>query len=192
MVGSNNHIVVLLTVLFSGWLLFTDLYIYSKLGLILFVVVTLLFLNRLGHRIPIKELIVLIMLMQMVASPIIVYHYLDNKVLFPMDIDEQFYVSYVLFCIVLFMIGLFLPLIKQKTDSLSIISNIKKSQRFNGKFGLALIIIGLIAGTITDFIPATLQFVGFLFENFKYIGAFYLFFSNNRFRYLWITVVYGM
>ncbi|HIA37711.1 MAG TPA: hypothetical protein EYN89_13505, partial [Flavobacteriales bacterium] len=189
---SNNHMVVLLTMLLSGWVIFTDIYIYSKLGLILFTVITLLFLNGLGRKIPIKELIVLIMLMQMVVSPIIVFDYLYNKVHYPMVVGEQYYISYVFFCIVLFIIGLFLPLHRQKPNILKTISNINESAPFNGKFGVVLIIFGLLAGTIVDYVPGTFRFAVFLIENCKYIGAFYLFFSNNRYKYLWILVVYSM
>jgi len=184
--------VVFLSLILSGWLLFTDLYIYSKLGLILFVVVTLVFLNGLGKKVPIKELIILIMLMQMVASPIIVYYYLDNKVPFPMDVDEHFYVSYVFFCIVLFIIGLFFPIVKQKNIGPLLVSKLKMSERYNGKFGIILIVIGMVSGALVDFFPGSLQFMVFLFENCKYIGAFYLFFSNNKFKYLWIIIVYGL
>lgn len=176
--------------LLSGWIFFTDIYIYSKLGLILFTVITLLFLNGLGRKIPIMELIVLIMLMQMVVAPIIAYHYLENKLHYPMEVDEQQYMSYVFFCIVLFIVGLLIPLKKQKHTAASIISEVARSDSFNGKFGLSLILVGLISGSIVDIVPVTLRFLAFLFENCKYIGAFYLFFSNNRYRYLWILVVY--
>ncbi len=189
---SNNHMVVLLTMLLSGWILFTDIYIFSKLGFILFTVITLLFLNGLGRKIPIKELIVLIMLLQMVVSPIIVYNYLDNKVHYPMVVGEQYYVSYVFFCIVLFIIGLFLPLQRQKYNAQKTISDINKSASFNSKFGIVLIIFGLLAGAIVEYVPQAFKFAVFLIENCKYIGVFYLFFSNNKHRYLWILVVYSL
>ncbi|MBL4577481.1 MAG: hypothetical protein JKX74_03355 [Flavobacteriales bacterium] len=188
----GGMVVFIFGMLISGWLVFADLYIYSKLGLILFVFVALFFLDRMGKRIPIKELIAMIMLLQMIAVPAIVYNNLDNDVRYPMEIDEKEYMLFVFYSIVCFIAGLFIPLQKRKIDGKFIVENLRLSTIQNGRFGIGLIAIGFISGLAEPFIPGALKFLFFLLENCKYVGAFYLFFSSVRFKYLWMALVYAM
>ena len=190
--GSNYGLIILLCLIFSAWVFsFTDLYITSKYGLVLFVLITLLFLDSLGKSIPIKELIGQLMLMQMLVCPVIVYNYFDNEMLYPMDVNEEVYLNFVFPAILFYLAGLFIPINKKKLDLYQIINNIEINKTVNSKIGVVLVLIGYSISLLNPFVPATLGFLMFLLINFKFIGAIYLLFSNNRFKYLWITTVWG-
>lgn len=191
-VSANYPLIILLCLVFTAWVFsFTDLYIISKLGLVLFALITMMFLDGMGKSIPIKELIGLILLMQLIVCPVLIYNYFDNDVQYSMDVNEDSYMDFVFAGVLFFLAGIFIPINRKKIEIHQLINNLSINKTHNGKIGIALVIIGYASTFIGSFFPSTLNFFFYLLENFKYIGVFYLLFSNNRFKYLWLIAVYG-
>ena len=189
---ANLPLISLITLLFSLWIfLFVDIYIISKLGIILCVITALKFVDVLGRAIPIRELIVLLMLLQLVVAPVISYNYFGNESYYPMEVEEGVYIDYVLFGIVASIIGLYLKANPRKTNVTAIIDKIRMSRVKNNKLGISLIFIGFASFFILPIVPASVQFFFLLLSNLRFIGLFYIVFSNNRYRLIWLLIVYG-
>ena len=156
---ANLPLISLITLLFSLWIfLFVDIYIISKLGIILCVITALKFVDVLGRAIPIRELIVLLMLLQLVVAPVISYNYFGNESYYPMEVEEGVYIDYVLFGIVASIIGLYLKANPRKTNVTAIIDKIRMSRVKNNKLGISLIFIGFASFFILPFVPVAVQF----------------------------------
>ncbi|MBL4898762.1 MAG: hypothetical protein JKX76_03825, partial [Colwellia sp.] len=188
----NNSVLILQTLVVSGWVLSIDIYIISRLGIMFFVYVILRFLQNLGRELPMRELTLMIMLLQLLICPILVYHYFDNDVRYPMEIAEIPYVNYVFLAISLFALGLFVPLNLGELRTGVLIQNLKATTKSNGKFGMILIFVGYASTFVLKFIPSSLAFVAFLLINFKFVGAFLVLFSSNKYKYLWLVLVFGL
>lgn len=145
-------------------------------------------LNKIGKEIPIRELMVFILSLQMLISPLIAYHYFDNDMEFLMFVNEGTYILFILFYIIMFSIGLFIPLAKNTTlgTQYKVLDSIN-----NSKIGLFLIVFGFTSQFVSKFTPSSLQFVFYLFSYSKLIGAIFLIFSQNRFKYLLLAGVFG-
>src|SRR3990172_6184433 len=139
--SSNYPLIIIITLIFSAWVFFyTDIYIISKLGLILFALITMRFLDELGKSMPIKELIGLLTLAVMLVCPVLIYNYFDNNVQYSMDVDEDTYMDFVLMGTLLFLIAILIPLNRKKIEFTQLISNIGISEKHNGKIGIVLVI----------------------------------------------------
>ena len=67
MMGKGNTVVILLITVITGIaMLFFNIYILSAISIALFAFITLVFLNKVGSEIPIRDLILVILLIQMV------------------------------------------------------------------------------------------------------------------------------
>ena len=170
----------------------TDLLLLSILGIGFFVFVLLRFVDLIGKEFPIKELIITLMLLQMVVCPIITYNYFNNEVLYRMELGEESYLRFVLLSVSLFCLGLFVRLPNYNPILIkSSIGNLFSQSSNNSKIGVALIAFSFISTLISKYVPSYLAFVFYLFEQFKFVGVFYLLYSNNSFLFGWFVVVFG-
>ena len=74
-------ILLCLTVWVGGY---SEVYFLSKVGIILCVLMSLLFVVRLGSTVPVRELIGFMLFLQLVLAPSLIYNYLDNETSYPM------------------------------------------------------------------------------------------------------------
>lgn len=154
---------------------------YELISSALFIFVLLKFINELGTRISIKNIIVLLMVLQWLVGPILGYLYnYDIGSYYQMKVSKSVYFGYVLPATLAFMIGLYLKLRKEGYRP-----NFKSSVDHYQK-GLILIILGFIF----EFVP-WFGFLGYLLAGLKYIGVFYMVLSPNKKRYIWIGIVFG-
>lgn len=186
----NGIILVATTVVFFYCYIIQSFLIQSSFSIAGFGGVFFFMLNKIGKEIPIKELMIVILSLQLLISPLIAYHYYNNEMEFEMYIEESVYILFVLIYILAFTIGLFLPVFKLKNETKFEVFKLEKEDN-NGTIGTFLIVLGFIAYFLASFMPASLKFVFYLFSYSRLIGAFFLIFSNLRRRYLITMLVYG-
>lgn len=162
-------------------------YFTSAFSISFFAFISLKMLNKIGKTLPIKELMVMMLSLQLLLSPLVTYHYFDNITGFPMTINEELYIPFVLFYILSFSIGLFLPVFKKgnKSNQLVILSNVT-----NARTGLFLILFGYSAYLLSGIVPKSFSFIFYLFSYSRLIGALFLIYSNYKFKYLLLGIVY--
>ena len=158
-----------------------------------FVFFTLRLLDLIGHGFPLRELIVSLMLVQLVVCPIIIYNYFDNEVMYAMELDESVYINFVIVFVAAFIFGLFFKLPQKNNKTIKeIVNEINECKIENSKIGLALTVIGFLALFLTKYVPPSLSFLLYLLGHLRFIGVFYLLFSNNSFKLGWLLLVFGI
>lgn len=185
----NNIILIISVISFAFSFFFMGFIIQSSISIAGFIGLLLYMLNKLGREIPIKELMIFILSLQLLISPLIAYHYYNNEMEFEMYIDESVYILFVLFYISMFGIGLFLPVIKLKgTKNISF--NIQDNNN-NGIIGIFLILLGTSTYFLAPYVPASLKFVFYLLSYSRLIGVFFIIFSNIKHKYLLAALIFG-
>ena len=163
-----------------SFVLILDYYpILSIISLLFSLFLVIKFIEELGEKIAIRELITFIAALQWLIAPVFSYRYLPhNSYTAPylMMVSENEYFSYVLPAMILFYIGLNLT-IKNKNINKKKYSHLINT-KLDGTFGKKLIIISIITSIISPVIPVSLSFLVFLLENLKYVGLYYILFSD--------------
>lgn len=158
---------------------------YSIIGIIAVAYVGYRFVNALGQRFPIPEMIALIAGMQWIIGAYIEYLSSFEHYKYHMYVDENTYMSYVVPAYLLFIFSLFFVL--RKTNTLS--TNIDNLNKYSN-IGIFLFIFGFIADYATDLVPESLRFVIYLLANLKYVGVLILYFSDLSWhRYLFYVLL---
>ncbi len=149
------------------------------------------FFTRLGKNIPIKQLTLVIAIVQWGVAPFLSYHYYTNSEFYFMQIDEDQYMSFIFPAVIFLFLGLFLPLFgKHSIDLTKAIEFFRVNKETMISRGKLLFIVGLISQIITPFLPKVLAFAIFLLGKLIFIGAFYLYASKVRYRYLYLLVAF--
>jgi hypothetical protein len=154
-----------------------DIISYTFCGIFLLSIIGVQLYRELYKTVPIREIMLLILVLQCVFVPAVVYendYFLSVKM--DMPISANFYFSYVLPATIAYIIGLYF---KKKKYNIPIIIN---SSNYVHK-GWMLLFVGIIA----DFVP--LGFFSFLLSLLKYVGMFYLLFSTSRYKYLAVILL---
>lgn len=154
---------------------------YEIASLLLFFFVLLKFIFDLGTHISIKNIIVLLMVLQWLVGPVLGYlyeYYIVSQ--YQMKVPKSEYFGYVLPATLAFIAGLYIKLRKQ-----SYRPNFSSSVNHYQK-GLILIILGFIF----EFLPG-FGFLGYLLAGLKYVGVFYMVLSPNKNRYIWMSIVFA-
>jgi hypothetical protein len=154
---------------------------YQIASLALFTFVLLKFIFDLGSNISVKNIIVLLMVIQWLVGPVLGYIY-DNDIAitYQMKVSQSVYFGYVLPATLAFMAGLYIKL-KIPGYKPYFPTTVDYYQK-----GRLLIIIGFLF----EFFPS-LGFLGYLLTGLKYVGVFYMVLLPNRKRYYWMVLVFG-
>lgn len=158
----------------------------SIIGLISVLFVFLYFLRKLGNTIPILELLVLIAGLQWIVGPYVEYQTDFEHFKYYMYVEEQVYMRYVVPAYIFFTVTLL-----YYSRKYNFIFSITDDLHLYSSFGFKILILGLLVDLVQPFIPEQLNFVIYLFSNFKYVGAIILYFSKiNWHRYaLYVALV---
>ncbi len=158
---------------------------WSIIGILAVIYVGFRFITALGERIPILELLLLIAGMQWIIGPIIEYQNTFTHLKYHMYIPEDMYVSYVVPAYLGLALAIFYGIYKEPKLNL----DEELFQRYSSA-GVYILILGIVFGLLKNSIPDSLKFVFYLFENFKYVGALILLFSDKRWhRYLFYAAI---
>jgi hypothetical protein len=160
-----------------------DLTLYEFLSVVFFIAIFLKFVSDLGSKLSVKNIIALLAILQWLIGPVLGYAF--DPIIpdsYRMVVDRQTYFSYVFPATLFHILALYVPLSKTRLVLNS--ENYKNVSTY--KTGIYLIIIGFIF----EYMPG-LGFFGYIISSFKYVGAYYVAFSDNRKKYLWIAFVFG-
>ena len=165
--------------------------VYSYLGILLFLYVALDFFRSLSKSIPVKQLMVLIALLQWVIAPLLSYHYFTDSQFYGMQVPEEQYMGYTVPAVFAFYIGLSL-LFKPSNANRNLSELIYKAKEDNvlKQRGYFLYGLGFLGIALQGFTPAVLSFAVFLLAKVLYVGAFYLLASNVQYKYLYLLVAF--
>lgn len=146
----------------------------------------LLFISKLGHGFPVKEIMVLLTAVQFLYSPFLAYFFYPPDPIYPMEVSADEYFGYAVPAVLLFAAGLYVLKISFDFENFP-----QLIEKFNIiSIGKQLVIIGLVVDLISSFLPASLAFFLVLIGYWKFIGAYYLFFSDYRYKSWWIAIAF--
>lgn len=176
--------------------LLTGVYLFSLTGNS-FVVNTILLLSlysfldlilSLSKGLPIKEITGFLMVVQLLLTPYLDYSMLKPKGISFMAVSQEKYFYYALPAVFAFIIGM---KIKLKKNADNIIQNINKGDKSkNSKIGIALIVIGYLFFILQKtFNLAGYEFIFVVLALFRFVGLFYLWFSNNKYTVVYMLLV---
>lgn len=193
---NHNTININTIIYFSGLLLFivlnyaTNFDKYIVTGLSISLVIFLRLINETGKSLPIKELVSILLLIQIFISPLIAYRYFNNKAHFLMYVNESVYMAYAIPASIFFIIGLFIPIYVNNNYKtiFSKLNTVVSSK--TEKIAFIFILLGLSASFFNDLFPISIAFIVYLLKLLKFIGAFIFLFSQNKLKYVWVGLVY--
>ena len=190
---ANNKIMLYITVgiviLISFIFYSFSLIISIEIGVVTYIFLSLI--SNLGIKIPMKELMCFLFLLQVFVSPLITYRYFNNNAQFTMYVDESTYMFFVIPATLFFLTGLLIPLSKKEYNYNEVFKNLSSTcNKKTEKIAFIFIAIGMAISLIRDIIPESLAFIFYLLKLLKFIGIFILLFSQNKFKYLWIIIVF--
>ena len=184
MISKNREIlflspVILVIILFS----ITELSFYSALGIGLFSFFGLKFYFDLGKTIEIRDLIILIALLQWIIGPVLKYNLSPEDIFYYMAVSEKEYMELAFPASLFFIIGLYFPLFYKKINSKQQLNKIYLILKRYPNIDLFLIGIGVFADISEDFMPDSLKFFVFLLGGSRFIGLFFLVLNNRNFKW---------
>lgn len=174
------------------FLLFNHQLIIEEIGgyiLFFYLLIRLIYNN--SYDITIKEILLILLILQYFIAPSVVYNKFNNDVGdfgYEMKIDKEAYFSFLLNNIIAFFIGLYIPIFNTQIDTPQIFNKIKTLNN-NFKIGINLIIISFLSHLILPFLPSALAFLGTFLINIKYVGMFYVYYSNHKFKNIYVFLV---
>jgi len=160
----------------------------SIIGIAIFIYFCLSFYFRLGKAMPIRELIILIALIQWVIAPVLSYHFFQKSEFYYMSIDEGRYMGFVVpatFCLIL---GLVIPLGSGTNNQVEEFE--KENPEYFLKRGRVLLILGLISFLLIPLVPYGFTYFFVLLSHTSIIGSFYILKSKSRYKYLLIFIAF--
>lgn len=185
---SFKYVIPLILLLIYLLFYFKNLSNNEIIGFIIFGYLILRLIYISGKEIPIKEILLALLILQYFIAPSIVYNKFNNDVGdfgYEMKIDKEFYFSFLINSIIAISIGLYLPIFKSSINTTELfekINNIKD----NFKIGILFVGIGFLSHFFIPFFPSTLAFLAIFLTNLKYVGIFFIYFSNNPFKHVYI------
>jgi hypothetical protein len=177
---------------FAFFQLFTELYYVSAIGVAMFVCVFVKFVQDLGKRIEVRDLIAFLAILQWVLGPVLAYNVLPYDELYWMDVPEPAYMGYVVPACLALIVGLYFPLSDDRLVAADDIEKVKNYANENPYIGYFIAGVGIAAGMVTKYLPASLSFLFFLLSGMQFVGVYLILFSNSKIKWLAFAGVMGM
>ncbi len=188
----NIGLLTMAFLLFAYFEVFTGLYFVSAIGASLFLMIFVKFVQDLGNKIEVRDLIVFLATLQWVVGPILAYNVLPADELYWMDVDEATYMNYVVPGCIALVIGLYFPLSEERIIGKEQIDKVRIYLKDNKYLGYMLVGVGLAASFISGYLPASLSFLFFLLGNLQFIGVYLILFGDSKFKWLLFAGLMGM
>lgn len=177
---------------FAWFELFTGLYYVSTLGLVLSFGVVIKFVQDLGKRIEVRDLIAFLALMQWIVGPVMAYNILPYDELYYMAVDEATYMHYVVPACTALIIGLYFPITDERIINEEDIEKLREFIQDKQWLGYLIAIIGLGAGFAGKFLPKSLSFLFFLLSGMQFVGVYIILFTRSGFKWIAFAAVMGL
>lgn len=155
-------------------LIYFNLFIWTAVGLSFFVFTAVRFFNNVGNTIDIRDLIILLPVIQWIVGPWLSYRFSTDDIFYYMIIEESQYMSFVVPATLTFNIGLYLSFSRKNNNLNHTLSNIQYFISKHKQLYIAFIIIGITANLLISIMPPSLIFFVFLIGNLQYVGLFML------------------
>lgn len=165
----------------------TNLSEYESLSIGLFVYAILSFLEDLGKKLIVLDIITLSAIFSCLIMPIAGYHFFNRENALAalwkrfMWVPSEQYYDFMFPSTIALMLGLKLPLFFKKTIYKDHIDYMRGVYEYVGKMkweGLILVVIGILASLFLGFVPSALGHVFFLMSYLLFIGVFYCLYSD--------------
>lgn len=190
--GRSIRIMALGLMVFTFFEVFTGLYFMSGLGLALFAGLFMKFIDDLGKRIEIRDIISFMSVLQWVLGPVLAYNVLPYDELYYMAVPEAAYMDFVVPACYLMVLGLYLPIAEERIVNDEDIDRLKGYLNRHPYIGYVLTIIGLAAGFAGKSLPQSFRFIGFLVSNLQFVGMYMAIFGNFKFKWLVVAAIMGL
>lgn len=188
---SRTFFLALLAILYIYLSYTTALQPFAIGSIILFIVSFRQLILAIGQRIPVLEISAVLMIGQCLISPLIDYNYYADFGFSSMYVPQDVFLAYAFPALCAFYLGLLIPLGKRKLNEKNILLRIKEDKAENIKMGVNLIAIGMFFQYAVAYLPVpNLGFVFKTFAMFRFVGVFYLWFSNSRYTLAAIMIVF--
>lgn len=160
----------------------------------MFVYFLLDFIDSIGKNYNILDIPILLALFQCMLMPMVVYHVYNDDALvvalkYDMGVTPERYYGFMFPAIVMMTIGMKLPPLLQfsyQQKFLQAISAVKQYLVGKGNMGVLLIVIGIVANVMRDFIGGSMQYIAYLFSMLLYVGVLYTYFSDHKQRFWYL------
>jgi hypothetical protein len=170
---------------------------WESLSIAMMVYFFLEFLEDLGKRIVVLDIIILMGCFTMLVMPVIFYHVYTKanplaRIWYRyMLVSSDDYFSFVVPGMLLLILGLRLPLtrLKYRDKPQQYMINVREQLEKKPNLGLILIGIGAVGGFVNPFVPSAIGQVFFLLGHLTYVGVFYVIYSPNKRKRLTIALV---
>jgi hypothetical protein len=143
-----------------------------------------------GEGVPVNVIIVFMACMQWIVGPILSYYTGINHPFYGMQVTEEHYFSFVLPGVILYYLGLSLPLWGIKDIPKTAVKDIFREATSKHKAAYYLIVIGFLSSLFQNFVPGSLFFFLYLLSQLKYVGCFYLYFNSKSSNTI-LYIVFG-
>lgn len=161
-----------------------DIYFFITFGLLFFLL--LRFVHQIGKGIPILFILAISGLLQWVGISILFNGLFDYNYL---DIYDKEYYNFALPGALIFIIALLLPAWQREETAYGILKEkLLSNKENNGKIGIYLFSIGLIAMLSKGYAPPQLKLSLELLKELIFVGAYFLIFSNFFFKLFFIIL----
>jgi hypothetical protein len=143
----------------------------------------------LGKIVPVKEITTFLMVVQLLLAPFLDYEILAPQKISAMVVSQEVYFSFALPAVLTFLIGMRLRFSKYKIIQGEMNFSDADRKR-HSKIGILLIIIGYMFFFLQNVLVVPgLEFLIIVLSLFRFVGIFYLMYSNNRFYQILILAV---
>ncbi|WP_289055259.1 hypothetical protein [Carboxylicivirga marina] len=154
---------------------------WTSIGLAFTFFYILQVIRKMGHTIPIIDLMTALAALQWIVGPYIDYHNDVNHYKYFMYVPEEVYMPFVVPALIAFRLGTLF--FKDYSDLENIGQRVNQLINKYPKLPYILVVAGLLIPYLNSFIPPALRFVFFLLSNIKYVGVIYLLFSGKPNRW---------
>jgi hypothetical protein len=178
--------------MFAYFEVFTDLYFVSSIGCAISACVFIKFLQDLGSRIEVRDLIAFLALTQWIVGPVLAYNVLPYDELYYMDVPEDVYMNYVVPACAALLVGMYFPFSSERIINHEDIDAIKAFLADKKYLGYLIAGIGIVSGFAGGFLPKSLSFLFFLLSGLQFVGIYIILFTNSKYKWYAFSFVMGM
>ncbi len=178
--------------IFAYFELFTNLYFVSSIGCALSACVFIKFLQDLGSRIEVRDLVGFLALTQWIVGPVLAYNVLPYDELYYMDVSEEVYMNYVVPACAALVLGMYFPFSNERIINHEDIDAIKVFLADKKHLGFMIAGIGILSGLAGGFLPKSLSFMFFLLSGLQFVGIYIILFTDTKYKWYAFAGVMGM
>jgi len=158
------------------------------------------FLQDLGKKINILDLIILMAIFTWLVMPVIFYHFYTKQNHLAkiwvkyMAVESDEYFSFVIPGTIMLILGLRIPLgnLTMKATPWLYMRNVKSFLADKSKLGLILVAIGACSGFLNRLVPESVAQIFYFLAHLTFVGVFYVIYSPNKQKKLIILLVIAL